>query len=89
MQVKSIAECSPTGAFCNSFGLHLVIIVLENIFLCLRLSDRLKQVLLYLLLIFIQTVFLTIQCAVKLYYCNCVAVKSGVFNNKSKCMEQT
>ena len=41
VQVKSIAECS--GAFCNSFDLHYVIIGLENIFL----SDHLRQVLLY------------------------------------------
>ena len=37
MKVKSIAECTPwmlpTGAFCNTFGLHLAMIGLETIFL--------------------------------------------------------
>ena len=31
MKVKSIAECS-LGAFCNTFDLHLLIIVLKTIF---------------------------------------------------------
>ena len=41
-QDKSIAECS-TGAFCNTFDLHLAIISLENIFLglfCVAALDR-------------------------------------------------
>ena len=35
MQVKGTAECS-TGAFCNAFDLHQVIIGLENLFLSLE-----------------------------------------------------
>ena len=46
MQVESIAECS-LGAFCNTYDLHLEIIVLENQFLVFILSGRLRQVLLY------------------------------------------
>ena len=45
MKVESIAECS-TGVFCNTFNRHEAIICLENIFLGLFLSDRLRQVLL-------------------------------------------
>ena len=30
MKVKSIAECTPLGAFCNTFDLHLAIIGLEK-----------------------------------------------------------
>ena len=42
MRVKGTAECS-TGAFCNTFDLHLVSIGIENLFvlcllcLCMRL----------------------------------------------------
>ena len=43
VKVESIAECS-TGAFCNTFDKHLVIIGLENIFLRLLLSDSFRQV---------------------------------------------
>ena len=45
MKVKSIAECS-TGAFCNTFDLHLAIIGIENQFLVFFLSGRLRQALL-------------------------------------------
>ena len=45
MQVKSTAE-SPTGAFCNTFDLHSVIIGMENIFWGLLLSGRFRKVLL-------------------------------------------
>ena len=43
MKVESIAECS-TGVFYNTFNRHEAIICLENIFLGLFLSDRLRQV---------------------------------------------
>ena len=46
MEVKSTAECS-TGAFCNTFDLHLAIIGLKNLFFGLLLSGGLRQVLLY------------------------------------------
>ena len=42
MKVECIAECS-LGAFCNTFVLHLAIIDLENQFLVLFLSGRLRQ----------------------------------------------
>ena len=45
IKVESVAEC-PHGAFCNTFDLHSVIIDLENQFLVLSLSGRLRQVLL-------------------------------------------
>ena len=42
IKVESIAE------FCNNFGLHKVIICLENQILVLFLSGRSRQVLLYI-----------------------------------------
>ena len=45
MKVESIAECS-LGAFCNTFDLHKVIIVLENQIFDFFLGDHLRQVLL-------------------------------------------
>ena len=39
MKVKSIAECS-SGAFCNTFDLHLAIIGHENQFLIFFLGGR-------------------------------------------------
>ena len=45
MKVESIAECS-LRAFCNTFDLHLAIIVLENQFLVFFFSGSLRQVLL-------------------------------------------
>ena len=46
MKVK-VLQNAPLGAFCNTFDLHLAIIVIENQFLVLILSGRLRQVLLY------------------------------------------
>ena len=40
------SECS-TGAFCNTFDLHLAIIRLENLLFGLFLSGNIRQVLLY------------------------------------------
>ena len=47
MQVKSIAECS-LGAFCNTFELHLATNLSLRHLLCLFLSGRFREVLLYL-----------------------------------------
>ena len=49
MKAESIRECSPLGAFCNTFDLHEAIIGLETIFVCLFLSDRFTQVITYVL----------------------------------------
>ena len=44
MKIESIAECSPRGAFCNTFDPHEAIIGLENQFLVSVLSGRLRQI---------------------------------------------
>ena len=57
MKVKSIAECS-TGAFCNTYDLHLAIIGTEKQFLVFFLSGLLRQVLLYMYQAFVpETAF--------------------------------